>query len=167
MLHLAKVQKNTGSGKMELQLLAHQEDEHTWSVGDTELLVVPDDETVETSVFSEAMLVLVEIGDNQQIINIQEAQDWVLTLVAQNSPSKSHSVNLLREEEEKVEQWRQELTLKSQDLTRHNLEIATRQEQIQELEENLKREKEELEREKEELEREKEELEREKRNLSD
>jgi uncharacterized protein (DUF3084 family) len=51
----------------------------------------------------------------------------------------------LQEEAERTEQWRQDLTLQSQDLTRRHLEMEARREQIQTLEEDLKREKQQLE----------------------
>jgi dsDNA-specific endonuclease/ATPase MutS2 len=46
---------------------------------------------------------------------------------------------------QRAEQWRQSLTLKSQELGRRALEMEARRDQIQELEENLKQEKEKLE----------------------
>lgn len=131
MLHLAQVHKNPHSGKMELQLLACQQAEDEWVVSNSETLSVEEGTVQE---IREGMLVLANIDENPQVKSIKDASDWVLGLVRQYCS--------LKQEEE---QWRQDLTLQSQDLTRRNLEIETRTEQIQALEEKLKQEKEVLE----------------------
>jgi uncharacterized protein (DUF3084 family) len=51
----------------------------------------------------------------------------------------------LQQESERVEQWRQSLTLQSQEIARRTLELEARREQLQELEEELRREKKKLE----------------------
>ena len=48
------------------------------------------------------------------------------------------------EEEARLEKWRQELTVQSQDLARIRLEVETRREELQQLEENLSLEREQL-----------------------
>lgn len=131
MLHLAQVCNNPHSGRMELQLLAHQESEENWVLSNLEFISI--DEEMSQDVQA-GMLILANIDDKPRIISIESAADWVLELVKQYFP--------LKNEEEK---WRQYLTLQSQDLTRRNLEIETRTEQIQALEEKLKQEKEALE----------------------
>ena len=128
MLHLAQVQKNPNSGKVELQLLAHQESEGDWLVSDSQCIPLDEGKAKEVG---EGMLVLVKLGEQSHLMSIEDATEWVVTLVSQYFP--------LKQEEEN---WRQDLTSQSQDLTRRNLEIETRTEQIQELEEKLKQEKE-------------------------
>jgi hypothetical protein len=48
---------------------------------------------------------------------------------------------LLQQEVERAEHWRQSLTLQNQDLARRSLELEARREQIQSLEESMKKEK--------------------------
>ncbi len=145
MLHLAKVQNNTVSGKIELQLLARQEADGKWSLGNKKAVVLSEESLTKGPVIGEGNLVLVDLDEDGIIISTEEAQDWVLGLVNQFLSNNTNSSGSMEEEKVKIEQWRQELTLKNQDLTRRLLEIETREEQMQELEESFKREKEELE----------------------
>ncbi len=145
MLHLAKVQKNTVSGKMELQILAYQEADGKWSLGNDKVVTLSEASITEVAVMSEVNLVLVDLDEDYSIISAEEAQGWILDLVNQCFNNNTDSSEWMEEEKIKIEEWRQELTLKNQDLTRRLLEIETREEQMQELEESFKREKEELE----------------------
>lgn len=140
MLHLAQVQKKGYLNKAGLRLLASQKSEHIW-------VRLPEEETIvsaEANAFSDDLLVLVEISSNNQILSIREAKDWVLELV-QRYLTYGMTPTLLQQETERAEQWRQSLTLESQELARRAIELEARREQIQELEEELKREKQQLE----------------------
>ncbi|MFW6360087.1 MAG: hypothetical protein ACOC0N_12850 [Chroococcales cyanobacterium] len=136
MLHLAQIQKNANSGERELVLLAHQNVNKSWDVDEPSIVPL----TKECSL-SDGVLVLVEVGEDQNINTIQDAKNWVIGLV-QNYLFHSDFAAFIEEEKAKVEQWRQDLTLQSQDLTRRSLELETRREEIQELEKTLKREQE-------------------------
>jgi hypothetical protein len=151
MLHLAQVQKETPEGKVVLKLLAQRKAEYCWTVlpeADHIQLSLSDiqlslSDTCEES-YSDGALVLVELSSTRQIITMQNAVPWVLDLI------DKYLVNgitpaMLHEETERMEQWRQSLTLQSQDLGRRALEMEARREQIQELEEKLKQEKQQLE----------------------
>lgn len=140
MLHLAQVQKKGYLGKAGLRLLASQKSEHVWTK-------LPDEEIIlsaEASAYSENLLVLVEISSSNQILSVREAKDWVLELV-QRYLTYGVTPTFLQQETERAEQWRQSLTLESQELARRSIELEARREQIQELEEELKREKKQLE----------------------
>ena len=139
MLHLAQVQKNESVGGVELRLLARQQSENSWTVISPEDIPLPNSHPL-----NEGLLVLVELSENQEVLSIQHANDWVLDLVEQYL-SAGVTPTFLQEEAERTEQWRQDLTLQSQDLTRRHLEMEARREQIQTLEEDLKREKQQLE----------------------
>ena len=138
MLHLAQVQKNESVGGVELRLLACQQSENSWTVINPEDVPLPNSHSL-----NEGLLVLVELSENQEVLSIQHANDWVLDLVEQYL-SAGVTPTFLQEEAERTEQWRQDLTLQSQDLTRRHLEMEARREQIQTLEEDLKREKQQL-----------------------
>ena len=140
MLHLAQVQKKGFLGKAELRLLARQKSETTWALAAEEDVIL----SAEANAFGEGALVLVELAEDHQVTSLQDATGWVLDLV-QKYLIAGLTPALLQQEAERAEQWRQSLTLQSQELGRRTLEVEARREQIQELEENLKREKKELE----------------------
>ena len=140
MLHLAQVQKKGFLGKAELRLLARQKSETTWALAAEADVIL----SVEANTFGEGTLVLAEVTDDLQVTHLQDATEWVLELV-QKYLIAGLTPALLQQEAERAEQWRQSLTLQSQELGRRTLEVEARREQIQELEENLKREKKELE----------------------
>ena len=91
-----------------------------------------------------AFLVLIDLAETQEVITIQSATDWVLDLVKKYLIAEVKST-FLEEEMKRAEQWRQELTLKSQGLDIRDLEVEARREKIEALAENLKLEKKQLE----------------------
>jgi hypothetical protein len=139
MLNLAQVKKNLISGETELQLLARQKSDCVWEISQSEALPLD-----QSNCLSEGLLVLVDLGEENRILSITEAKDWVLGLVKQYLTNSAITPEFVKQEQAKIEQWRQEIASKSQDLTRRYLEIETRREQLQELEETLTREKEKL-----------------------
>lgn len=136
MLYLARVQKTGILGKPGLRLLAQQRPENTWSVL-TEADAVP---TEEAANFSDGLLVLADITHDREVDTITDATEWVLDLVQQFLVT-GITPAFLQQETERAEQWRQSLTLQSQELDRRALELEARREQVQALEESLKREK--------------------------
>ncbi len=139
MLNLAQVKIDPNSGQLQLQVLARQTSEDVWEVGNSETLLL-----AKESSLGEGVLVLVEIGDNQQIISIQEAKDWILSILQQHLTKNAINHQFIAAEQSKVEQWRQEITAQNLELNRRALEIETRREQLQELEQTLKQDREEL-----------------------
>jgi len=139
MLYLARIKKNLISGETQLQLLAQQFCDENWRICDRQS--VPLNKELN---YGEGLLVLVKLGAKNEIIEIEEARDWVLELVKKYLTNAKITPEFVSKERERIEQWRQELASQSQDLTRRSLEIETRREQLQELEETLMREKEKL-----------------------
>ncbi len=140
MHYLAKVQKKAFLGGAELTLLAVQNSDTVW-----ERLVKPRlIETPRLLAFPEGSLVLVELDGANQVLAVEDAIPWVLTLVEQYL-AYGITPAALEQEIERAERWRQSLTLKSQEVDRRALETAARRDEIQELERNLKQEREELE----------------------
>lgn len=140
MLHLAQVKQKASEGKVLIQLLAQQKAEYAWSVleeEDSQLCLDPDQHTAR---YGEGALVLVELSPSRQIQEVYDATPWVLEIVEQFL-SFGVTPAILQEEVQRAEQWRQSLTLQSQELGRRALEVEARRDQIQELEENLKQEK--------------------------
>lgn len=144
MLHLAQVQKQKLSGKLILRLLAFQEAEYTWSTIAEEKVVPPAEVIINANLaeqLSEGLLVLVELSPTGEIKRLENATNWVLSLVKTYLTS-GITPDALQQEAERAEQWRQTLTLQTQELARRSLEVEARREQIQALEESLKRERE-------------------------
>lgn len=138
MLYLAQVHKNQFLDQLQLKLLARQEGEDLW-------LTIPEEAFIllgKGNTLNEKLLVLVEISPTGEIERIEEATNWVLEIV-EKYLSTGITPEFLRQEAERAEQWRQDLTLQNQDLARRSLELEARREQIQALEENRMREKQE------------------------
>jgi hypothetical protein len=136
MLYLAQVHKNEFLDQYQLHLLARQETENLW-------VIIPEEAFIllgKANTMSEKLLVLVELSPTGDIEKLEDASDWVLNLV-QTYLSTGMTPELLQQEAERAEQWRQSLTLQNQDLARRSLELEARREQIQALEESLKRER--------------------------
>jgi hypothetical protein len=140
MQYLAKVQKKAFLGGAELLLLAEQTSDSTWALLSSERIV----ETTRLLAFQEGNLVLVELDNLNQIVSVQDATPWVLSLV-EHYLVYGVTPEALEQEIERAERWRQSLTLKSQEVDRRALETAARRDEIQELERSLKQEREELE----------------------
>jgi hypothetical protein len=145
MQYLAKVHTKSslgGShlGSTQLQLLAVNTYEHTWN-----LVNPPRTITVSQAIsMNEQTLVLLELDNDEKLISVKEATQWVLTFVSEYL-SLGLTPKALKEELERAEQWRQSLTLQSQEVRRRALETAARRDEIQDLEKRLKLERETLE----------------------
>lgn len=139
MLYLAQVQKKEILGEISLQLLACQNSDDTWAMLCKEtLLTVPSD--LAQNVLNEGMLVLANVDENSQVLHIQAATNWVLQLV-EKYLTTGFTPDFLQQEAQKAEDWRQSLTLQSQELSRRLIEVEARREQIQNLEAKLQQEK--------------------------
>ena len=138
MQHLAKVCHTNSEGALVLQFLARRLEDYLWE------LSIGDQEAVSTlpSTFNEGTLVLVELDDSNQVIELQEATDWVLDLVSQFL-TQGVTPQFFHQEVERAEQWRQSLTLQSQEIRRRQMETAARRDEIQALEKKLRLEQEE------------------------
>jgi hypothetical protein len=136
MLYLAQVDKNEFLDQYELRLLARQEAEHLWTIITEETLILLGKENT----ISERLLLLVQLSATGEIEKLEDATEWVLYLV-RTYLSTGMTPEFLQQEAEQAEQWRQSLTLQTQDLARRALELEARREQIQALEERIKQEK--------------------------
>jgi hypothetical protein len=145
MQYLAKVHTkssmgSTHGGSTQLQLLAVNTYEHTWNV-------VSPPRTITTSQsisMNEQALVLLELDADEKVVSVTDATQWVLDFVSEYL-SLGLTPKVLKEELERAEQWRQSLTLQSQEVRRRALETAARRDEIQDLEKRLKLERETLE----------------------
>lgn len=131
MLYLAQINQTSASDPIQLHLLAQQQEENLWIHCQQKLRIEPQE------FFSDGLLVLVNLGENQEILEIKNAKNWVLTLIQTYLSETAINPQILEQEKTILEHWRQELTSQSQDLTRMRLELETRREQLQELEATL------------------------------
>jgi hypothetical protein len=136
MLYLAQIHKNDFLDQYQLRLLARREAENIWATIPEEAFIL----IGKNSKLAEKLLVLVELSPTGDIERLEDATSWVLTLI-ETYLSTGITPDFLRQEAERAEQWRQNLTLQNQDLARRSLELEARREQIQALEEGLKRDK--------------------------
>ncbi|KPQ36472.1 MAG: hypothetical protein HLUCCA11_06305 [Phormidesmis priestleyi Ana] len=124
----------------QIQLLAVNTFDQTW-----ELIEPPRIITVSQPIAAEEhTLVLVELDADERIVAIEDATPWVLSFVSEYL-TLGLTPKGLEEELERAEQWRQSLTLQSQEVRRRALETAARRDEIQDLEKRLKLERDELE----------------------
>ena len=138
MLYLAQVNKNDFLDQYQLRLLARQESENFWlTIFDNDSVALSMETLIllgEKNTMSHHLLVLVELSVTGEIETIQDATEWVVNLV-QTYLSTGITPEFLKQEVEKIESWRQNLTLQNQDLARRSLELEARREQIEALEE--------------------------------
>ncbi|WP_017316967.1 hypothetical protein [Mastigocladopsis repens] len=136
MLYLAQVHKNEFLAQFQLRLLARQEAENIWALIPEEAFIL----LGKGNNLTENLLLLVELSPTGDIERLEDASNWVLNLV-KTYLTTGITPDFLRQEADRAEQWRQNLTLQNQDLARRSLELEARREQIQALEESLKRDK--------------------------
>jgi hypothetical protein len=143
MRHLAQVQREEHSESATLCLLAVQKAAHTWTVlsKPTEIQLTASSDRPN---YHHNALVIVDLSDHYTVQHIEDALPWVLNVI-ENYLSTGLSPETLQEEVDRAEQWRQSLTLRSQELGRRALEMEARRDQIQELEKNLQQDKERIE----------------------
>ena len=139
MQYLAKVHTKKSSDSTQLRLLAINATEEAWQVLTPARLIT----TAVEIPFNEQALILIELDDVEAVTCVQDATDWVLSFV-KDYLTQGLSPQGLAEELERAEQWRQSLTLQSQEVRRRALETAARRDEIQNLEKRLKLERETL-----------------------
>lgn len=140
MLHLAQVEKIPPSDALGLRLVASQRSEYSW-------VVIPEPDIIPypgNSEFGEGTLVLAMLSETNEVMQVEVANRWLVDII-QTFLRNGITPAFLQAEAERAEQWRQTLTLQSQDLDRRALELEARREQIEQLEESLKREKKQME----------------------
>ncbi|MEG4502041.1 hypothetical protein QUA81_01745 [Microcoleus sp. F6_B4] len=146
MLYLAQVQNQEILGEISLQLLACQNSDDTWAILSEEGFLTLPKNCIQniinsaTNLLNEGMLVLANVDENSHVVDIQSATDWVLELV-EKYLTTGFTPDFLQQEAQKAEDWRQSLTLQSQELSRRLIEVEARREQIQNLEAKLQQEK--------------------------
>jgi hypothetical protein len=130
-LYLAEVKKQTRgfiSGyKTELKLLACQHKDQTWSaIAGNDILTYD-----ETNSIGEGALLLVNLSDNRQLQGNPELAGAEMVRQLQKI---SRLIERNKEDQEKIDQWKQSLTYQSEILNRQKMEMEARIEQIERIE---------------------------------
>ena len=142
MQYLAKVEPIGPDHTVTLRLLARHIKDYMWErLADERVVTLAAPLT-----FHAGALVLVKLDENDEHgIAAEDAVPWVMDLI-DTFLAQGVTPRTLEQEVERAEQWRQSLTLESQEVDRRSLETAARRDEIQELEKSLKLERIELER---------------------
>ncbi len=139
MHYLAQVLSSEEADYPNFLLLASQDRADLWHVLDPATSLASD----RAQQAKPGQWVLLEVNESGHVLAVQDAKPWILSLI-QRYLSLGVTPEFLQQETERAEQWRQSLTLQSQELDRRALELEARREQIQALEADLKREKQKL-----------------------
>ena len=134
MLYLAEVQRRPtgfglGGGKTDLKLLACQRSENNW-------LAVPGEEVIpadEAKEFSPGALVLVDLDNNKQVLQIQDAGRQLVKILQNFSRFQEKS----KIQWEEIEQWKASLTFQAQELNRREVELQAKEEQVEHLQTDI------------------------------
>ncbi|GEA25935.1 chromosome partition protein Smc [Microcystis aeruginosa NIES-4325] len=131
MLYLAEVKKQTrgfiGGYKTEVKLLACQHNDQTWSA-------IPGDDILtydETKSIGEGALLLVNLSNNRQLQGNPELAGAEMVRQLQKI---SRLMERSKQDQDKIEQWKQSLTYQSEILNRQKMEMEARIEQIEQVE---------------------------------
>jgi chromosome segregation ATPase len=130
-LYLAEVKKQTrgfiGGYKTELKLLACQHNDQTWSAIPGEDILTYD----ETNSLGEGALLLVNLSNNRQLQGNPELAGAEMVRQLQKI---SRLMERNKEDQEKIDQWKQSLTYQSEILNRQKMEMEARIDQIERIE---------------------------------
>lgn len=131
-LYLAEVGKRGGlfgGNKVEFRLIAFQRPDDGWQVLPEEEVIASD----KTCDFATGALVLLDLNNSRQVQRIQESTQRLLGFLREFSRLQER----YRTQEAEVEQWKESLSIQSQELSRRQQEFESRQDQLQQLQMEL------------------------------
>ncbi|MBE9166471.1 hypothetical protein IQ238_02605 [Pleurocapsales cyanobacterium LEGE 06147] len=135
MLYLAEVQKQSkgfmGGSETKLKLLACQRNDRSWSI-------VPGNELIgaeEASNFGDGSLVIVNLSTNRQIQGEPESASKRVIGILQGF---SRLLEKTKNQEDEIGQWKESLTIQSEELSRREMEMENRLERLEQMEEEYK-----------------------------
>lgn len=134
-LYLAEIQKQNkgfmGGVETRLKLLACQRNDQSWSIVSGNESIAAD----EASDFGEGALVVVNLGVNRQLQGKPESAVQRIVGILQGF---SRLLEKTKNQEQEIEQWKESLTIQSEELSRREIEMETRLEQLEQMEEEFK-----------------------------
>ncbi len=134
MLYLAEIQKQSkgfmGGVETKLKLIACQRNDQSWSLVSNESVT-----TDQADIFGEGALVVLELGVNRQIQgNVESASQKIVSILK----NFSRLLEKTKNQEQEIDQWKESLTIQSEELSRQKIEMETRFEQVEQMEEEFK-----------------------------
>jgi chromosome segregation ATPase len=134
-LYLAEIQKQTkgfmGGVETKLKLLACQRNDQSWSIINENEFFTTDN----AGEFGEGSLIVVNLGTNRQIQGKPELASKRILGVLQGF---SRLLEKTKTQEQEIEQWKESLTIQSEELSRREIEMENRLEQVEQMEEEFK-----------------------------
>ena len=134
MLYLAEIQKQTkgfmGGVETKIKLIACQRNDQSWSVVNNEFVT-----TDRAGDFGVGTLVALDLGVNRQIQGQIESASQKIIGVLKNF---SRLLEKTKNQEQEIEQWKESLTIQSEELSRQKIEMETRFEQVEQMEEEFR-----------------------------
>ena len=121
-----------GGLETKLKLLACQRNDQSWSIISGLELITAE----EASIFGEGALVTVQLGVNRQVQGKPEIASSRIIGILQGF---SRLLEKTKNQEDEIEQWKESLTIQSEELSRREIEMEARLEQLQQLEQESER----------------------------
>jgi chromosome segregation ATPase len=133
-LYLAEIQKQTkgfmGGVDTKLKLIACLRNDQSWSLVNNEFIA-----SDQASDFGVGAIVALDLGVNRQIQgNIELASQKISSILT----NFSRLLEKTKNQEQEIDQWKESLTIQSEELSRQKLEMETRFEQVEQMEAEFK-----------------------------
>ena len=119
-----------GGVETKLKLIACQRNDKSWSLVGNEFIT-----TDQADIFGEGALVVLDLGVNRQIQGRIESASQKIIGILKNF---SRLLEKTKDQEQEIAQWKESLTIQSEELSRQKIEMETRFEQVEQMEEEFK-----------------------------
>lgn len=137
MIYIAQIKTHSPPQMLCVVCLAQQEVSGVWVECPAQDMTVSIPPTLLEHKWSERSLVLIEINISQICTDIQDAMPLLLNRLTTTSPEPDS-------EAKSIEQWRHELTLKSQEMSMKRIELASQMERLEAEKAEFEQEREQL-----------------------
>ena len=118
-----------GGVETKLKLIACQRNDRSWSFVSNEFVT-----TDRADILGEGALVVLDLGVNRQIQGSIESASPTIVNVLKNF---SRLLEKTKDQEQEIDQWKESLTIQSEELSRQKIEMETRLEQVEQIEEEF------------------------------
>ena len=118
-----------GGVETKLRLIACQRNDRSWSFVSNEFVT-----TDRADILGEGALVVLDLGVNRQIQGSIESASPTIVNVLKNF---SRLLEKTKDQEQEIDQWKESLTIQSEELSRQKIEMETRLEQVEQIEEEF------------------------------
>ena len=119
-----------GGVETKLRLIACQRNDRSWSFVSNEFVT-----TDKANTLGEGALIVLDLGVNRQIQGSIESASQTIVGVLKNF---SRLLEKTKNQEQEIGQWKESLTIQSEELSRQKIEMENRLEQVEQMEEEFK-----------------------------